>query len=36
LVASIARQHDMMDPAVDAIVETVEFHLHKNRSRSAS
>ncbi len=36
LVASIARQHGMVDPAVDGIIETVEFHLHKNRSRSAS
>jgi hypothetical protein len=36
LVASIARQHGMVDPAVDGCVETVEFHLLKNRSPSAS
>ena len=35
LVASIARQHDMADAAVDEIVESVEFHLHKNRSHPA-
>jgi len=34
-VASIARQHDMADAAVDEIVESVEFHLHKNRSHPA-
>lgn len=36
LVATIARQHGMQDAAVDGVVETVEFHLHNNRSRSAS
>jgi hypothetical protein len=36
LVATIARQHGMADPAVDGVVETVEFHLRNNRSRGAS
>jgi hypothetical protein len=36
LVATIARQHGMQDAAVDGVVETVEFHLHNNRSRSES
>ena len=36
LVASIARQHGMVDPAVDSCVETVELHLLKNCSSSAS
>lgn len=36
LVATVAEQLGMQDPAIDAIVDTVNFHLHNNRLRAAS
>lgn len=36
LVKSVARQKGLHDPAIDKIVETVEFRLQQNRMRKAS